>query len=52
VALSCGHNNEPSGSIKGREFLDQLSYCQLLEENFAAWSWLDLFCFTCGAVLS
>jgi len=25
VAGSCGHGNEPWGSIKGGEFLDQLS---------------------------
>jgi hypothetical protein len=25
VAGSCEHGNEPSGSIKGKEFLDQLS---------------------------
>jgi len=24
---SCEHDNESSGSIKGREFLDQLSDC-------------------------
>jgi hypothetical protein len=24
---SCEHGNEPSGSIKGEEFLDQQSYC-------------------------
>jgi hypothetical protein len=27
VAGSCEHGNEPSGSIKGTEFLDQLSDC-------------------------
>jgi len=25
VAVSCGRSNEPSGSIKGEEFLDLLS---------------------------
>jgi hypothetical protein len=25
VGGSCEHSNEPSGSVKGREFLDQLS---------------------------
>jgi len=26
LAGSCEHSNEPSGSIEGGEFLDQLSY--------------------------
>jgi len=30
--------NEPSGSIKGREFLDYLSDCQLLKKDSAPWS--------------
>jgi len=30
VAHFCGHGNEPSGSVKSREFLDQLTDCQLL----------------------
>jgi hypothetical protein len=32
VAGSCKHGNEPSSSIKGREFLDLLNNYQLLEE--------------------
>jgi hypothetical protein len=35
VAGSCEHDNEPSGSIKGREFLDQLSDYQLHENDSA-----------------
>jgi len=32
VVGSCEHDNEPSGSIKGGEFLDQLiDYAQLRE---------------------
>jgi hypothetical protein len=27
MAVSCEYGNEPSGSIKGREFLEQLSDC-------------------------
>jgi len=27
VAGSCKHDNEPSGSVKGGEYLDQLSDC-------------------------
>jgi hypothetical protein len=27
VAVCCGHGNEPSCSIKGREFLDQMCDC-------------------------
>jgi hypothetical protein len=34
----CEHGNEPSGSIKCGEFLDQLSDCQLLKKNSARWS--------------
>jgi hypothetical protein len=32
----CEHGNEPSGSIKGGEFLDYLSDYQFLENNCAA----------------
>jgi hypothetical protein len=31
------HSNEPSGSIKGGEFLDKLSDCQLLKKVSAPW---------------
>jgi hypothetical protein len=34
------HGNEPSGSIKGGEFFDQLNDCQLLKKDSAAWSLL------------
>jgi hypothetical protein len=34
VEVSCGHGNEPSGSIY-REFLDQLSDCQLPKNDSA-----------------
>jgi hypothetical protein len=29
--------NEPSGSIKGGEFLEELSNCQLLKEDYVPW---------------
>jgi len=35
-AGSCEHGNEPSGSIKGGEFIDQLSECQFLTKDPAA----------------
>jgi hypothetical protein len=35
VADYCGHINEPSGSIKRMEFLDWLSDCQFLWNDFA-----------------
>jgi hypothetical protein len=35
VASSFEHIDEPLGSTKGREFLDQLSDCQLLKNNFS-----------------
>jgi len=37
VAGSCEHDNEPSSSINGSEFLDQLNKCQLLKD-FSPWS--------------
>jgi hypothetical protein len=33
MAVSCEHGNEPAGSIKNYEFLDYLSYCQLLKKT-------------------
>jgi hypothetical protein len=33
VAGPCEYTNEPSGSIKREEFLDQLSECQLLKHS-------------------
>jgi hypothetical protein len=33
VAGCCEHGNEPSSFIKGGEFLDQLSDCQLLKKD-------------------
>jgi hypothetical protein len=38
VAGSCEHGNEPSGTVKGGEFRGQLSNCQLLKKDAAAWS--------------
>jgi hypothetical protein len=40
VACSCKHNNEPFGSIKGNEFLGQLSDYMLLNKESATHSWL------------
>jgi hypothetical protein len=40
VAGSCEHDNEPSGSIKGGQLLDQLSDCWLLKKDSAPWSYL------------
>jgi hypothetical protein len=39
VAGSCEHGNESSGFIKGREFFDQMSGCQLLKDS-APWTYL------------
>jgi len=33
------HGNEPSGSIKGEVFLDQLSEYQLTKKASVPWSW-------------
>jgi len=38
VAGSCEHISESSGSIKGREYLDQLTYYRLLKKDSAPWS--------------
>jgi hypothetical protein len=37
VAGCCEHGNEPPGSIKGEEFLDQLSDYKLLKNDSAPW---------------
>jgi hypothetical protein len=33
VVVSCEHSNEPTHSMKGLEFLDQLIYYQLLKKS-------------------
>ena len=38
VADACGCGNEPSGSVKSGEFLDQLQTSQLLKKDSAPWS--------------
>jgi hypothetical protein len=35
---SCGDSNEPSGSIKGEEFIDLLSDCWLLKKDSVPWN--------------
>jgi hypothetical protein len=35
---SCDHVNESLGSIKGRDFPNQLSDCQLLKEDSGSWN--------------
>jgi hypothetical protein len=37
LAGSCEHSNEPSGSIKGREFI-QLNDYEFLKKDSAPWS--------------
>jgi hypothetical protein len=37
VAGSSDHGNEPSGSIKGGEFLDYLSDYLILKKNTSQW---------------
>jgi hypothetical protein len=39
VARSCEHSNEPSGFIKGGEFLYKPSDCLLLKKASAGWSY-------------
>jgi hypothetical protein len=38
VTGSCEHDNKPSGSVKGGEFLDKLRHCQLLNKKSTPWS--------------
>jgi hypothetical protein len=38
VVGSCEHGNEPSGSIKGGEFLDKMSDYKLINRDSAPWS--------------
>ena len=38
VADACEYGNEPSGSMKCGEFLDQLQISQLLKKDSAPWS--------------
>jgi hypothetical protein len=38
VAGSCEHDNEPSGSMKGGDFLDYLRNYQHLKKDSAPWS--------------
>jgi hypothetical protein len=37
VAMSCEHGNEPSCSIKGGEFIDQLNEYQVFKKDSAPW---------------
>lgn len=40
VVRSCGYSNNISNSERGREFLDQLSKCDLLKGQSHACRWL------------
>jgi hypothetical protein len=40
VVSCCEHGNEPSGSIKDGQFIDQRSNCQLLNKGPISWSQL------------
>jgi hypothetical protein len=37
MGSSCEHGNEPSNSIKDRNFLDHLSDCQVLKNDSGPW---------------
>ena len=47
VADACECDNEPSGSVKCGEFLDQLQTSQLLKKDSAPWS-KEVYMVTCG----
>jgi hypothetical protein len=36
--IPLAHGDEPSGSINGGKFLNQISGCQLLRNDLAPWS--------------
>jgi hypothetical protein len=38
MAGACEHGNEPSGSVKGEDFLHYLSDCYLLKIGSSSWS--------------
>jgi hypothetical protein len=38
MTCSCEYGNEPTGFIKHKEFLEELSHYQLLCEDSAPWS--------------
>jgi hypothetical protein len=42
MAGSCGHGNEPSGSLKSGEFLELFSGYWLLNKDSAPWNYLIL----------
>jgi hypothetical protein len=48
VAGSCVHSNEPSGSVRGFEFLDYLSIVSGSEEELCS---MELFCQSVSATL-
>jgi hypothetical protein len=47
VICCCKYSNEPLGSIRGGEFLDKLSYYELLNNDSTAWSFVPM----CGLTL-
>jgi hypothetical protein len=40
LVMSCEQGNETSGSVKGREFLNQLNDCQFFKKGSALWGYL------------
>jgi hypothetical protein len=47
VAVSCGYDNEPWGSIEDGEMLDQLSNFYVINRDSAPWI-LFIYLFICG----
>jgi hypothetical protein len=41
--VTCKHCNEPSGSIKGEKFVENMSDYYLLRKDFAAWCNLNIY---------
>jgi hypothetical protein len=40
MECSCEHGNEPSGAMKGEEFLEELSDCKLLKKDSVQLSYI------------
>jgi hypothetical protein len=38
VIDSCAHDNDPSGSVKGTEFLEYICHYKILKKDSAPWS--------------
>jgi hypothetical protein len=40
MSISCKHGNEPSGSLKGKQYLGWMSNYYVIKKDSVTWSWL------------